>query len=59
MNVVLNPLSPGAGTPPSHGCGLADCLVAATAQLHGLTLATLNSKHLPMLQDVRVPYQKP
>jgi predicted nucleic acid-binding protein len=44
MNVVLNPFSPGAGTPPSHGCGLADCLVAATAQLHGLKLATLNSK---------------
>jgi len=43
---------------PSHGCGLADCLVAATAQLHGLKLATLNSKHFPMLQDVRVPYQK-
>jgi len=36
---------------PSHGCGLADCLVAATAHLHGLTLATLHLKHIPMLQD--------
>lgn len=44
---------------PSHGCGLADCIVAATAHLHGLTLATLNSKHFPMLRAVRVPYQKP
>ena len=43
---------------PSHGCGLADCLVAGTAQLHGLSLATLNSKHFPMLKDVIVPYQK-
>ena len=43
---------------PSHGCGLADCLVAATAYLHNLTLATLNLKHFPMLQDVVVPYQK-
>jgi predicted nucleic acid-binding protein len=43
---------------PSHGCGLADCLVAATANIHGLTLATLNSKHFPMLESVLVPYQK-
>jgi predicted nucleic acid-binding protein len=35
---------------PAHGCGLADCIVAATAHLHGLTLATLHSKYLPMLQ---------
>ena len=42
----------------SHGCGLADCLVAATAQIHDLTLATLNSKHFPMLKKITVPYTK-
>jgi hypothetical protein len=42
----------------SHGCGLADCLVAATAELHGLTLVTLNAKHFPMLHSVETPYRK-
>jgi predicted nucleic acid-binding protein len=42
----------------SHGCGLADCLIAATTELHGLTLVTLNAKHFPMLQSVITPYQK-
>lgn len=40
------------------GCGLADCLIAATASRHGLTLVTLNAKHFGMLDDVVVPYQK-
>jgi len=40
----------------SHGCGLADCLIAATADFHGLTLHTRNKKHFPMLKDVNVPY---
>jgi predicted nucleic acid-binding protein len=43
---------------PSHGCGFADCLVAATAHINGLTLATLDSKHFPMLENVMVPYKK-
>ncbi len=43
---------------PSHGCGLADCLVAATADIHGLTLVTLNSKHFPMLRELETPYRK-
>jgi len=43
---------------PSHGCGLADCLIAATADLHGLSLVTLNSKHFPMLENVETPYRK-
>ena len=43
---------------PSHGCGLADCLVAATADLHGLRLVTLNAKHFPMLRNVETPYRK-
>ncbi|MEI6416479.1 MAG: type II toxin-antitoxin system VapC family toxin, partial [Verrucomicrobiota bacterium] len=42
----------------SHGSGLADCLIAATVDLHGLTLRTLNVKHYPMLQEVEVPYKK-
>ncbi len=40
------------------GCGLADCMIAATAYEHGLSLATLNSKHFKMLQNVMVPYAK-
>jgi predicted nucleic acid-binding protein len=40
----------------SHGCGLADCLIAATATAHGLTLQTFNKKHFPMLTDVNVPF---
>ena len=42
----------------SHGCGLADCLIAATADLQGLTLITLNTKHYPMLEAVKAPYTK-
>jgi predicted nucleic acid-binding protein len=42
----------------SHGVGLADALVAATAMQHELELVTLNQKHYPMLKSVRVPYQK-
>lgn len=42
----------------SHGTGVVDCIVAATAKLDGLALATLNKKHYPMLKDVLVPYKK-
>lgn len=42
----------------SHGCGLADCLIAATADAHGLMLMTLNGKHYPMLDTVETPYRK-
>ena len=40
------------------GCGLADCLIAATADQHHLTLATLNQRHFAMLDEVHVPYTK-
>ena len=40
------------------GCGLADCMIAATALHHELRLATLNAKHFGMLKDVIVPYRK-
>ena len=42
----------------SHGCGLADCFIAATALVHNLTLQTLNLKHYPMLKKVKEPYFK-
>lgn len=42
----------------SHAAiGLADYLVAATALVHGLDLATLNTKHFPMFEDLRAPFQ--
>ena len=42
----------------SHGCGLADCLIAATALEHGLQLHSLNTRHFPMLADAASPYAK-
>jgi predicted nucleic acid-binding protein len=41
----------------SHNTGLADALIAATAEAAGAQLVTLNRKHFPMLTVV-VPYQK-
>jgi predicted nucleic acid-binding protein len=43
---------------PSHGVGLADALIAATATIHQARLVTLNARHFPML-EVEVPYSKP
>ncbi len=42
----------------SHGVGLADAIIAASAELENATLVTLNRKHFPMLEDVYVPYLK-
>jgi predicted nucleic acid-binding protein len=42
----------------SHGSGLADCLIAATVDIHGLKLQTLNIKHYPMIKSAIVPYKK-
>lgn len=42
----------------SHNVGLADALIAATAECKQATLVTLNRKHFPMLATVIVPYQK-
>lgn len=42
----------------SHGTGLVDALLAATAEAKNLVLATLNRKHYPMLQKLHVPYSK-
>jgi len=42
----------------SHGVGLADAIVAATAELQGAELKTLNTKHYPMLSGLRPPYTR-
>lgn len=43
---------------PSHGTGLADALIAATAAMDGAALATFNRRHYPMLSDLVVPYPR-
>ena len=40
----------------SHSLELPDALIAATAEHHGLALATLNVKHFPMFKKLRAPY---
>ncbi|MBA3237658.1 MAG: type II toxin-antitoxin system VapC family toxin [Parachlamydiaceae bacterium] len=42
----------------SHGLGLADALIAASAEDYMLHLVTLNKKHYPMLKEIKVPYLK-
>jgi predicted nucleic acid-binding protein len=44
---------------PSHGVGLPDALIAATAQSKGLSLLTLNVKHFPMMNGLKPAYKKP
>jgi len=42
----------------SHsGAGIADYLIAATADLRGQQLATLNVRHFPMFADLRPPFE--
>jgi predicted nucleic acid-binding protein len=43
---------------PSHGTGLPDALIAATAQCHALPLLTLNVKHFPMMSGLKPAYSK-
>jgi predicted nucleic acid-binding protein len=41
----------------SHtGIDLVDYAVAATAELHDAQLATLNVRHFPMFEDLRLPW---
>jgi predicted nucleic acid-binding protein len=42
----------------SHNTGLADALIAATAEQVRAQLVTLNRKHFPMLSGAHVPYHK-
>ena len=43
---------------PRHGTGLADAVIAATADRAGAVLVTFNRRHFPMLKRVRVPYPR-
>ncbi len=42
----------------SHGIGLADAILAATAEVENAELKTLNTKHYPMLKALRPAYAK-
>ena len=42
----------------SHGIGLADAIVAATAQAENADLKTLNTKHYPMIKGLKPAYTK-
>ena len=42
----------------SHGVGLADAIIAASATLSGADLETLNTKHYPMFEGIRPAYVK-
>ena len=41
----------------SHGVGVIDAVIAATALARGATLVTRNAKHFPMVADLVVPYR--
>lgn len=58
---ITQPIAEGAGNTMrhyrrSHDLDLADAFVAATAEQHGLGLATLNVKHFPMFPRLRPAY---
>lgn len=40
----------------SHGVGLADAVIAATAEAENADLKTLNTKHYPMIKDLKPAY---
>lgn len=42
----------------SHGVGLADAIVAATAEAENADLKTLNVRHYPMLKNLKPAYRK-
>jgi hypothetical protein len=42
----------------SHGVGLADAILAATAEAENAELKTLNTKHYPMLKGLTPAYTK-
>lgn len=42
----------------SHGVGLADAILAATAEAENAELKTLNTKHYPMLKGLKPAYEK-
>lgn len=42
----------------SHGTGIMDALIAATAEIVGASLITFNRRHYPMIADLLVPYER-
>ena len=42
----------------SHGVGLADAILAATAEIENAELKTLNTRHYPMLKGLAPAYEK-
>ena len=42
----------------SHGTGLMDALIAATAEIVSASLVTFNRRHFPMIANLQVPYQR-
>jgi len=42
----------------SHGVGLADAIIAATAESGNAALKTLNTRHYPMIQGLSPAYRK-
>ena len=42
----------------SHGVGLADAIIAATAQIEHARLCTLNVRHYPMVVGMKAAYTK-
>jgi predicted nucleic acid-binding protein len=42
----------------SHGVGLADAILAATADKENAELKTLNAKHYPMIRGLKPAYEK-
>lgn len=42
----------------SHGVGIADAIIAATAQIENAQLKTLNVKHYPMIPRLKPAYAK-
>jgi len=42
----------------SHGVGLADAIIAATAKAENVDLKTLNIKHYPMIKSLKPVYKK-
>jgi predicted nucleic acid-binding protein len=42
----------------SHGVGLADAILVATAEAENAELKTLNTKHYPMLKNLKPAYSK-
>ena len=41
-----------------HGVGLADAIIAATAEIRNAQLKTLNTRHYPMFENLQPAYEK-